>query len=85
MSTENSQDEQQEQAAGTSRGEFLKWGTIALSGLYVGPRITTFAVQQNMGHAGSVPVPPGPKPPVPPGPNVPFFPATGGAAKQRGG
>jgi hypothetical protein len=65
---------------GTSRGEFLKWGTVALSGLYVGPKITSFAVQSQLGSAGSVPVTPVPTPPVPYYPPTPIYPATGGAS-----
>ena len=38
--------------AQTSRGEFLKWGGVALGGLYVGPKITSFAVSKT-GQAGS--------------------------------
>jgi hypothetical protein len=65
---------------GKSRGEFLKWGTLALSGLYVGPKITTFALQGQLGQAGSVPVTtPVPTPPSPT-PFTPVFPETGGAA-----
>ena len=30
----------------TSRGEFLKWSGVALSGLYVGPKITSFAISK---------------------------------------
>jgi len=64
-----------------SRGDFLKWGTVALSGMYVGPKITSFAVEKSLGHSGS----PAPTPvPVPPSyvspPAETFFPATGGAA-----
>ncbi len=36
-----------------SRGDFLKWGTVALGGLYVGPKITSFAVNGTVGQAGS--------------------------------
>ncbi len=36
----------------TSRGEFLKWSGVALSGLYVGPKITSFAISKT-GQAGS--------------------------------
>lgn len=78
-------EENDQESKGTSRGEFLKWGTIALSGMYVGPRITTFAVRSQLGHAGSVP----PSPtavtpsPTPTTPTVPNLPATGGAADKR--
>jgi len=65
---------------GASRGEFLKWGTVALSGLYVGPKITSFALQSQLGHAGSVPVTPVPYVPTPVTPVYPIYPATGGAA-----
>lgn len=64
---------------GTSRGEFLKWGTVALSGMYVGPKITSFAVEKSLGHAGSVPT--HPPAPVPPSSPPEYFPPTGGAAK----
>ena len=66
---------------GASRGEFLKWGTVALSGLYVGPKITSFAIHSQLGHAGSVPVSPVPTPPVPYYPPTPIYPATGGASE----
>ena len=46
----------------TSRGEFLKWGTVALSGIYVGPKITSFAVEKSLGHSGSVGPSPSPYP-----------------------
>jgi hypothetical protein len=36
----------------TSRGEFLKWSGVALGGLYVGPKITSFAISKT-GQAGS--------------------------------
>src|SRR5579872_6604789 len=65
---------------GTSRGDFLKWSGVALSGLYVGPKITSFALQGQLGHAGSVPVTPVPTPVPPPVPTPPVFPQTGGAA-----
>ena len=65
----------------TSRGEFLKWGTVALSGIYVGPKITTFAVEKSLGHAGSVGPSPSPYPTAPVYPSQqPYLPATGGAA-----
>jgi|GEM_PF-6218398 len=64
----------------TSRGEFLKWGTMALGGLYVGPKVTSFAVQKTVGQAGSPS--PKPTPPSPPGPQIPQLPPTGGAAGQ---
>jgi hypothetical protein len=60
------------------RGQFLKWGTVALSGMYVGPKITSFAVEKSLGHGGSVT--PAPVPVPVPSPPVEFFPATGGAA-----
>ena len=37
----------------SSRGDFLKWGTVALGGLYVGPKITSFAINGSVGQAGS--------------------------------
>lgn len=68
-----------EEQQGASRGEFLKWGTVALSGMYVGPKITSFAVEKSLGHAGSAPNhAPAPSPPSSP---PTYFPATGGAAK----
>lgn len=67
----------------TTRGDFLKWGTVALSGMYVGPKITTFAVENSLGHAGS------PAPNHPSTPPTPSFnnqlPPTGGAAPSGGG
>lgn len=64
---------------GTSRGDFLKWGTVAMGGLYVGPKITSFAVQGRLGGAGSIPTAPVPTP-VPVSPIPPVYPGTGGAA-----
>jgi hypothetical protein len=72
----------------SSRGEFLKWTGVALSGMYVGPKITSFAISKT-GQSGS---------PAPSnhynssytssttytssGPSV--LPATGGGAGQHG-
>ncbi|HEV3309102.1 MAG TPA: hypothetical protein VG815_01070 [Chloroflexota bacterium] len=69
--------ENQELRHGASRGDFLKWGTVALGGMYVAPKISSFAVEKSLGHAGSVGPVPGP--PVPPSTQT-FLPSTGGAA-----
>lgn len=69
----------QEQGHQASRGEFLKWGTVALGGLYVGPKISSFAVEKSLGHAGSVSPSPSPRPSGPSQQEF-FFPGTGGAA-----
>lgn len=68
--------------SGTTRADFLKWSTAALGGLYVGPRITSFAVGGAIGQAGSPAPGPShtsPAPRVPPA-QAPLLPVTGGAA-----
>jgi hypothetical protein len=85
MNGETDVNEKQEEAPQTgrmslssSRGDFIKWSTVAMGGLYVGPKISSFAVDQVMGQAGStLPTPPPTSTPTPTGPELP---PTGGAA-----